>query len=117
MNNIVFYTTLENESPVEDFLNSLPDKDADKMHRAILLLAQFGTRLPMPHNRKIVGVDGLYELRSQVGSNIRRIFYFSIPQKESVLLHGFTKKSQKTPQAEIEIAANRMKDYLERSHS
>jgi phage-related protein len=36
-------------------------------------------------------------------------------QNKSVLLHGFQKKTEKTPSKELDIALNRMNDYIARS--
>jgi len=57
---------------------------------------------------------GLWELRIEFASNIFRVFYF-LPQKDCViLLHGFTKKKQKTPPKELDVALERMKECLRR---
>ena len=46
--------------------------------------------------------------------NIHRIIYFVYTGKILILLHGFTKKTQRTPAKEIKVAGKRMKDYLSR---
>jgi phage-related protein len=51
-------------------------------------------------------------MRIKDKTGISRILYFTHTGKKFVLLHGFTKKTNKTPQREIEIAEERMKDYL-----
>ena len=61
-------------------------------------------RLDMPHGRKMRGQGGLYEIRS----GRHRILY-CIEGGIAILLHAFQKKSQKTPQKEIEVATKRMK--------
>ena len=48
-----------------------------------------------------------------VGGN-GRVIYFVYTGKTLILLHGFTKKTQRTPAKEIRIAETRMKDYLTR---
>lgn len=55
--------------------------------------------------------DGIYEIRIEVGSNIYRIFTFFDDNKLVILLHGFHKKTQKTPRKEIERAKKLRRDY------
>jgi phage-related protein len=57
--------------------------------------------------------DGLYEMRVQVGNNIYRIFCFFDAGRIVVVLHGFQKKSQKTPKKEIALAERLKKEYYE----
>jgi len=57
--------------------------------------------------------DGIYEIRIDRGGNIFRIFAFFDDNKLVVLLHGFQKKSQKTPRKEIERAKNLRSNYYE----
>jgi len=53
--------------------------------------------------------NGLYEVRTGVDTNIFRVL-FCIEDGMMVLLHGFTKKSQKTPAADLETARNRQRE-------
>lgn len=56
--------------------------------------------------------QGLWEVRSSLPrGRIARVF-FCIDAGEMVLLHGFEKKTQKTPAAELEKARKRMKEVL-----
>ena len=57
---------------------------------------------------------GLFELRVKFASDISRIFYFAYRQDTFVLLHGFVKKTEKTPQREIERALRYKEDYERR---
>ena len=61
--------------------------------------------------------DGIYEIRVEVGSNIYRIFTFFDDNKLVILLHGFQKKTQKTPRKEIGRAKKLRKDYYEDKES
>ena len=54
---------------------------------------------------------GLYEARIKLGSNIWRVFCFFDKGKMVILLNGFAKKTQKTPQKEIDKAIRLMKQY------
>lgn len=57
--------------------------------------------------------DGVYEIRIELGSNIYRLFSFFDEGNLVILLHGFTKKSQKLPRKEIEKAIRLRKMYYE----
>ena len=55
--------------------------------------------------------DGLYEIRVQIGNDIFRIFCFFDEGKLIVLANGFQKKTQKTPQKEIDKALKIKAEY------
>jgi len=61
----------------------------------------------------LVGTNGLYEARIQLGSDIWRVFCFFDKGKLVILLNGFTKKTQKTPKNEIEKALQLMQKYYD----
>lgn len=113
MYDIIYYSK-NDKYPLIEFLNSLPKKDQAKILRDIDLLQEFGFSLGMPYIKKMQDSDGLWELRIKQSSNNYRVFYFSIKDNKIVLLHGFKKKTQKTPKKEIEIAIKRKQDFLER---
>ena len=56
--------------------------------------------------------DGIYELRTKVGSDIFRVFFIFDDGNIVVLFNGFQKKTQKTPKREIEKAKSERDDYL-----
>jgi phage-related protein len=56
--------------------------------------------------------DGIWEVRSRLDNRITRTL-FAVVDQEIVLLHGFIKKQQKTPQDELELAKKRKKQYLQ----
>lgn len=60
----------------------------------------------------MTGTDGLYEVRVEVGSNIYRIFCCFDEGKIVVLFNGFQKKTQKTPQKEIDKALQIKDEYF-----
>lgn len=114
--NVKFYQKDNGNIPVLDFLNSLEPKMRAKVYSEIKLLEQFGIMLREPYASPIKGKEykGLYELRTKFATDITRVFYFLYEKNNFVLLHGFTKKSNKTPTGELEIAKNRMEDYKTR---
>ena len=109
---IKFYEKVSGESPVEDFLTSLPSKLLAKTLHEIDLLKEFGTSLREPHVKNIG--DGIWELRTQLRNDLTRIFYFTTSGKIFVMLHGFVKKTRTMPSKEFEIARERMKDQIRR---
>ena len=67
-----------------------------------------GAHLGEPHT-KALG-DGLFELRLIGAEGIARVMYCTLSGRRIVMLHGFVKKTQKTPHAELETAIRRMKE-------
>jgi phage-related protein len=67
-----------------------------------------GANLGEPHT-KTMG-DGLFELRLMGAEGIARVIYCTLSGRRIVMLHGFIKKTQKTPRANLEIAMRRMKE-------
>lgn len=109
---IVFYTTERGNSPVEEFLNSLDQKTQARFDWSIKYLKDQNIDAKEPHVKQIEGK--LWELRRSSSGNIYRIMYFFFTGKRIVFVHGFQKKTQKTPKREIEIAQKRMDDFLKR---
>ena len=109
---IELYSTDTHEEVVADFLDGLPRKHRAKAFWEIELLSTYGTSLKQPYVKHIDG--DLWELRIKFSSDISRIFYFVATDTKIVLLHGFVKKTDKTPPNEIETANKRMADYKER---
>ncbi|HTW95455.1 MAG TPA: type II toxin-antitoxin system RelE/ParE family toxin [Tepidisphaeraceae bacterium] len=62
-----------------------------------------------PIGKPLVGNlrDGLWEVRSRLGDRIARVMFF-VEGRTMVLLHGFVKKTQKTPKHELDLAMKRM---------
>ena len=108
---LVYYETARGHCPVQEYLDGLDDREAAKVLFDFDLLEDLGTALGAPHVKKISGK--IWELRT-TGRLQHRTFYFAASGRQIVLLHAFTKKTQKTPRAEIEIAGRRMDDYLQR---
>jgi phage-related protein len=96
----------------EDFLAQQPVKVQDKIFK-ILEAIETLERIPTTYLKLIVGTNGLYEARIQLGSDIWRVFCFFDRGKLVILLNGFQKKTQKTPSKEIEKAKHLMKEYYE----
>ena len=109
---IVFYDKPDGSEPAKEFLLSLDTKMRAKTVMLIELLAQNGSELREPYSKHLV--DGIFELRTKVGSDISRVLYFFVIGKRIVLTNGFIKKTQKTPRKEIELAKKYRNDFLDR---
>lgn len=111
--NIIFYEKEDGTAPVQTFLDKLPIKHHAKALRDIDVLEKYGATLTEPNVKHVKGK--LWELRVKSASDISRIFYFISVGKNIVLLHGFVKKTQKTPNKEIETANAYLEDYQRRT--
>ena len=85
----------------EGFISTLSDKEIKKLDYIISLL-ESEDRLPVKFIKFLR--DELYELRMEYNSNIYRVFFIFDEGKIVVLFNGFQKKTQKTPNNEIEKA-------------
>ena len=95
----------------EDFLLAQPTKVQDKIFKIIEAIETL-ERVPANYLKSIVGIKDLYEVRIQLASNIWRVFCFFDDDKLVILLNGFQKKTQKTPNDEIKKAEKLMKEYF-----
>ena len=68
----------------------------------------YGPDLGMPHTRAMG--NGLFELRLKAAEGIARLFYCTMVGKKIVILHQFTKKTDKTPTRDISTAKRRMRE-------
>ena len=109
---IVLYQKQDGTQPVSEFIDSLNVKMQAKVLRSIGLLKQNAYELREPYTKTIQ--DGILELRIQQGNDIARILYFFVVGRKIVLTNGFIKKTQKTPQREIELAKKYKQDYINR---
>ena len=69
-------------------------------------------RVPETYLKHLENTDALYEIRIQLGSDIFRIFCFFDQGQLIVLANGFQKKTQKTPQKEIDKALKIKEEYF-----
>ncbi len=102
-----FYQTDAGNEPVRDWLRELPRNDKRIIGEDIKT-AQFGWPLGMPLIRKME--KNLWEVRSSLPDGIARVF-FTVDVNRMILLHGFIKKSHKTPQNELNTAMTRLGNY------
>jgi phage-related protein len=116
MNKKVEFDWLRNQddsSEFEIFIASLPIKDAAKLLAVIANTELLGIQVAIQMQWVKKLEYDLYELRSRQGSNIQRVIYFHVIETKYMITHGFTKKTQRTPEKEIEHAREMRQKYRE----
>jgi hypothetical protein len=100
-----FYSTVSGVQPVREWLKTLPS-DVRKEIGSDIQTVQF----QWPIGKPLIDAfgDGLFEVRTKVQGNIYRVI-FCINDGAMILLNGFQKKTQKTPQSELALAKKRQK--------
>jgi phage-related protein len=101
---VIFYKSQSGREPVREWLKSLPIQDKKAIGEDIKTV-QFGWPLGMPLVRKIE--SGLWEVRSNTSIGIARVL-FTVQAEFIVLLHGFVKKSARTPLDDLSLARKRL---------
>jgi phage-related protein len=108
---VEFYQSPSGNPVVYDWFLQQESKVQARFAQIFDLLQDKGILVGMPYVRPIVNTK-LYEIRIEQDKNIYRIFYFAYTGRRFILLHGFQKKTQKTPKQEIELAEKRRKEFL-----
>lgn len=101
---VVFFKTGRGNEPVREWLKSLPLEEKRIIGEDIKTV-QFGWPLGMPVVRKME--PGLWEVRSRLPGRIARVL-FTVKGDLIILLHGFIKKSDKTPLDDLSLARQRL---------
>jgi phage-related protein len=102
-----FYRTEAGREPVRDWLRGL-DKDDRRAIGLDLMRVQFGWPIGMPLVRSLK--DGLWEVRSTLPSQRIARLILCFHEQTLIVLHGFIKKTQKTPADDFALAKRRMKE-------
>ncbi len=113
MREIQFYRSTSGNCPVEEFLNRLGTKQAQKVAWVLRLVKELPL-VPRQYFKKLEGTDDLWEVRAEFGGDAFRLLGFWDAGRLIILTNGFAKKTQKTPTREIELAAQRKRDYFSR---
>lgn len=113
MRTIQFYRTSAGKCPVEEFLDSLPDRHAQKVTWVLRLVERLDI-VPQQYFKKLLGTEHLWEIRAQAGGNSYRFLGFFDGPTLLILTSGFSKKQQKIAARDIELARQRRGDYLQR---
>jgi phage-related protein len=104
---VIFYRTAGGAEPVRDWLNDLPLEDRRSLGHD-LATVEFSWPVGMPLCRSLGG--GLWEVRSNLASQRTARVIFCAAKGHMVLLHGFIKRTQKTPQSDLDLARKRQKE-------
>jgi phage-related protein len=108
---VAFFKAEAGAEPVRDWLKTLSRDDRKTIGEDIKTV-QFGWPLGMPVVRKLEA--NLWEVRSHLHRRIARVV-FTVHDEFMILLHGFIKKSQKTPTAELNTARKRLAQFMEQA--
>ena len=102
-----FYISPGGNAHVRDWLIAMDQEDRRIIGKDIQKV-EFGWPIGMPYCRPLG--RGLWEIRSDISSGRISRIIFCLVNGEMVLLHGFVKKTQKTPLQEIDLAIKRKKE-------
>ena len=105
---VAFYTNQDDDTPVQDFLFSLSEKEQSKFFTYLQLLIERGNTLPSQYARHLDG--DLWELRPEFGGTEFRYFYFTMVGRLIVFVHAIKKKSQKTKPRDLALARKRIEE-------
>jgi phage-related protein len=104
----VFFQTETGREPVREWLKDLP-KDERRIIGEDIMTVQFRWPLGMPLVDNLG--SGIWEIRSRLANRIARTLFF-VHEGEIILLHGFIKKTKKTPNEDRALALRRKNAYL-----
>jgi phage-related protein len=113
MRTVNFYRPPNGRSPVEEFLDSLTGRQAQKVLWVLQLIEELDA-IPRQYFKKLVDSGDIWEVRVQFGNDIFRLLGFFDDGTLLILTNGFAKKTQKTPAQEIALAVRRKQEYLAR---
>lgn len=102
-----FYATASGNEPVREWLKDLDVEDRRTVGQDIAT-AEFGWPVGMPLSRSLG--KGLFEIRSNISDRRIARVIFAVVDRQMVLLHGFVKKTKKTPKPDLALAAKRLKE-------
>jgi len=114
MRAVTFYTTVSGDKPVEEFLDSLSAKEAQKI-AWVLKIVQQQPIVSKEYFKKLIGTEDIWEVRALYGKKEFRLLGFFHEGNLVILTNGFVKKSKKTLPEEIELAEKRKKDFIRRN--
>lgn len=103
---VAFWTSETGAEPVREWLKELDKADRRQIGEDIKTV-QFGWPIGMPVCRPMG--KGLFEVRSRISDGRIARVLFCFHAHQMVLLHGFIKKSQKTPKPDLDLALKRQK--------
>jgi phage-related protein len=108
---VLFFLTEKGNEPVRDWLKDDLARDERRAVGADIKTVEYGWPIGMPTCRPLG--DGLHEVRTNLANRIARVLFYVDKKERMVLLHGFVKKTQKTPQSDIDTARARKAEHEE----
>lgn len=108
---VELYTKIDGSCPLVEFIEEQSISNQAKVFHELEDLAEFGL---MPRGKAKHLEGKLWELRFRAKEVSIRLIYFAHTGRRFVVLHGFCKKTQKTPKKELRVAQRRLQDYLDR---
>ncbi len=110
---IEFYRTPAGKCPVEEFLDLLDGKEAQKVLWGFRLVEEL-KRVPRKYFQKMVDSDEIWEVRVLTHQGLYRFFSFFFSGKHLIVTHGYAKQSQKTDPQELRRAERYRREYISR---
>lgn len=98
------------KEPAREYINNLDQKIQAKIDTYLNFLRESKGYLKYPYAKHLR--EKIWELRIDFANNHHRIFYFVFTGQKIVLLHAFSKKTNKTPRREIKQAVNNYEDFI-----
>lgn len=109
---VKLYDRPSGSSPVVEFIERQSERNQAKIFAELDDFVEFGL---MPRGNRLKHLEGkLWELRFRGQDLHFRFIYFAHTGRKIVVLHGFSKKTRKTPKRELNVARQRLRDYLDR---
>jgi len=106
----IFFRTAAGGEPVREWLKGLPSPEDRKRVGEDIKTVEFGWPIGMLSCRPLG--DGIYEVRTNLVQNrIVRVLFYIDKKGRMVLLHGFIKKTQKTPDEDLDLAKGNKKKH------
>ena len=110
---VEYYELDDGSRPAEEFILSQDNKMQAKIFSTLTYLEAKGPSLREPYSKPLG--DGIFEIRTKLGSDITRVLYFFVIGQKAILTNGFVKKTPKTPPGEIDRAKRYRADYQRRA--
>ena len=110
---VEYYELEDGSRPAEDFILAQEYKMRAKIFSNLAYLETMGPRLREPYSKPLG--DGIFEIRTKLGSDVTRVLYFFVVGQKVILTNGFVKKTSKTPSGEIDRAKRYRADYQRRT--
>jgi phage-related protein len=101
-----FYKNSSGREPVKSWLKMLNPQEQNKIYENLRTLQRQPMEMPIARYLE----NNLWEVRTSLSTRKSRVI-FAIKNEQIVLLHGFIKKTQKTPRHDIDLALSRWKEF------